>query len=100
MPWEEEQNLTLRAALRTAVHSKGGGGDDVGRGPLRSPSFQSTITIVLFIGPEGGLTADEVELAQEHGAQIVSLGSRILRAETAALAAVANVMYELEPLAL
>ncbi len=40
--------------------------------------------------------AEEVALAQRHGVQVVSLGSRILRAETAALTAVANVMYELE----
>ena len=74
MPWEEERAVMLR---------------DV----LKSPSSQ---TVFLFIGPEGGLTVDEVKLAQQHGAQIVSLGSRILRAETAALAAVASVMYELE----
>ncbi|HLQ10048.1 MAG TPA: RsmE family RNA methyltransferase, partial [Ktedonobacteraceae bacterium] len=75
---------------------------DDGRGPLRSPSDQlisaqhNQITVVLFIGPEGGLAADEVRLAQQHGVQVVSLGSRILRAETAALAAVACIMYELE----
>jgi 16S rRNA (uracil1498-N3)-methyltransferase len=135
MPWEEEQAVTLRDALRNPVHSKGGGGVEEGRGPLRSPSVQQlpvyhnqapvhsrgggsvdegwgplrspsypktlpqsdfTITVVLFIGPEGGLTTDEVSLAQQHGAQVVSLGSRILRAETAALATVASVMYELE----
>jgi 16S rRNA (uracil1498-N3)-methyltransferase len=39
---------------------------------------------------------EEVALAQRHGVQVVTLGSRILRAETAALTAVANVMYELE----
>lgn len=102
MPWEEERAVTLRDALRNAVHSRGGGGVEEGQGPLRSPSFQQSlarhnqITVVLFIGPEGGLTIDEVRLAQRHGVQVVSLGSRILRAETAALAAVASVMYELE----
>ena len=66
--------------------------------PLSNPSthHQSPITVILFIGPEGGLTAEEVSLAQRHGVQAVTLGSRILRAETAALAAVANVMYQLE----
>jgi 16S rRNA (uracil1498-N3)-methyltransferase len=54
------------------------------------------MTVVLFIGPEGGLTAEEVGLAREHGVQVVTLGQRILRAETAALAAIANVMYDLE----
>src|SRR5579859_2560473 len=102
MPWEEEHGLTLRDALRNTVHSRGGGGDDGEWGPLRSPSGQQLpahhnhITIVLFIGPEGGLTVEEVNQAQQHGAQVVSLGPRILRAETAALAAVASVMYELE----
>lgn len=74
MPWEEERAVTLRDALREGMHQ---------------------ITVVLFIGPEGGLTIEEVKLAQQHGVQVVSLGSRILRAETAALAAVACVMYEL-----
>jgi len=44
--------------------------------------------IALLIGPEGGLTADEVAGAAASGWQVVSLGPRILRAETAALAAV------------
>jgi 16S rRNA (uracil1498-N3)-methyltransferase len=102
MPWEEEHGINLRDSLRMAVHSRGGGGDDEGWGPLRSPSSlnplsqsDTTITVALFIGPEGGLTIEEVRQAQQHGAQVVSLGVRILRAETAALAAVASVMYEL-----
>ena len=43
--------------------------------------------IHLFIGPEGGFTAEEIALAQHHGGQIVTLGPRILRAETAAIVA-------------
>jgi 16S rRNA (uracil1498-N3)-methyltransferase len=39
---------------------------------------------------------EEVALAQARGVQVVTLGNRILRAETAAIAAVANIMYELE----
>ncbi len=39
----------------------------------------------LLIGPEGGLTPAEVESARGRGAHIVSLGPRILRAETAAI---------------
>jgi len=45
--------------------------------------------------PEGGLTPEEAALAQEHGVQVVTLGTRILRAETAALATVATIVYEL-----
>jgi len=40
--------------------------------------------------------AEEVALAQRHGVQVVTLGARILRAETAAIATVANVMFEFE----
>ncbi len=48
---------------------------------------------VLIVGPEGGFSSDEVALAQEKGAQLVTMGPRILRTETAAVAAVAIVMY-------
>lgn len=40
-----------------------------------------------LIGPEGGFSAEEEALAQAHGATPVYLGERILRVETAALAA-------------
>ena len=45
-------------------------------------------TLSVFIGPEGGFDRREIDLAIEHGAQIVRLGPRRLRAETAAIAAV------------
>ncbi len=45
--------------------------------------------VALLIGPEGGLTATEVEGAAAAGVLPISLGPRILRAETAALAALA-----------
>jgi 16S rRNA (uracil1498-N3)-methyltransferase len=77
MPWEEEHGLNLRDALKSSKSS-------------------TASTVIIFIGPEGGLTVEEVKQAQQHGVHIVSLGSRILRAETAALATVASVMYELE----
>lgn len=54
---------------------------------------QAPLTAVsLLVGPEGGLEAEEVEAAAAVGWQVVSLGSRILRAETAALAALTLVM--------
>jgi len=49
---------------------------------------------LLLIGPEGGFSAKEVALCQNQGACIVTMGPRILRTETAALAGVASVMYE------
>ncbi len=45
--------------------------------------------IALAIGPEGGWAPDEITLFQEHHWQPVTLGPRILRAETAAIAATA-----------
>ena len=49
--------------------------------------------IILVVGPEGGFTAREAETAQRAGFQLASLGPRILRAETATLAAVSLVQY-------
>jgi len=45
--------------------------------------------VTLVTGPEGGLSAEEIAAARSHDAAIASLGTRILRAETAAIAAVA-----------
>lgn len=49
---------------------------------------------LILIGPEGGFSAQEVEQAKKHGAHVVTLGPRILRTETASLAALSIVMYE------
>lgn len=43
--------------------------------------------VEILIGPEGGLSADEIALASQHGFQAVVLGPRILRTETAAVTA-------------
>jgi 16S rRNA (uracil1498-N3)-methyltransferase len=51
--------------------------------------------VALFVGPEGGYTEAEVERARGVGARVVTLGPRVLRAETAALVASALVLYEL-----
>jgi 16S rRNA (uracil1498-N3)-methyltransferase len=62
IPWEEETQVRLSAV---------------------PPAPDGTIS--LFIGPEGGFTAAEIEAAGAAGARAVSLGPRILRAETAAI---------------
>ncbi|MGM9540037.1 16S rRNA (uracil(1498)-N(3))-methyltransferase [Anaerovibrio sp.] len=49
---------------------------------------------VAVIGPEGGFSLSEASLARELGIASVSLGTRILRAETAAISAVAVIQYE------
>ncbi len=49
--------------------------------------------VMVIIGPEGGFTAEEAEAARQAGFALCALGPRILRAETAALAAVTLVQY-------
>ena len=51
--------------------------------------------IALFIGPEGGFTETEIQTAQKSGISPVTLGPRILRTETAAIAVLSILMYEL-----
>jgi 16S rRNA (uracil1498-N3)-methyltransferase len=53
-------------------------------------------TVSLFVGPEGGFDPEEVDRARQGGAQIVTLGPRVLRAETASVVLAALVLYELE----
>lgn len=54
---------------------------------------QSEGRLYILIGPEGGLTQDEVLAAQEQGGQVVTLGPRILRTETAGMAVAAIAQY-------
>jgi 16S rRNA (uracil1498-N3)-methyltransferase len=51
--------------------------------------------VALVIGPEGGFTRAEVDAAQRHGLQVVTLGPRVLRSETASVAALAIVLSAL-----
>lgn len=69
--YENEHATTLRMALETG-------------------SYQS---VSLLTGPEGGLEEAEVEKARQAGMEICTLGSRILRCETAPLCALSAVMY-------
>lgn len=53
-------------------------------------------SVGIFIGPEGGFEKDEVEKLKEAGASEITLGSRILRTETAGMTALSILMYHLE----
>ena len=53
-------------------------------------------SIGIFIGPEGGIAEDELELAIAAGAKPISLGNRILRTETAGLALVSVIAFEID----
>lgn len=50
--------------------------------------------LLLIIGPEGGISEFELEMARKNGAVPVSLGKRILRAETAGVVALSAILYE------
>jgi len=60
-----------------------------GGGPLLGPWADR---VALLVGPEGGFSDEEVLLAQARGLVTAGLGPRILRVETAALAALARVL--------
>ena len=75
IPWEEETRLGIR---------------DV----LRDPRHRSAKAFVLVIGPEGGFGIQEIDRAKEAGFLPVTLGQRVLRVETAALAGLAILQYE------
>ena len=51
--------------------------------------------ISVFVGPEGGITEEEKNKLTDIGAKSVTLGARILRAETAAIAALSVIFYEM-----
>ena len=53
-------------------------------------------SVGIFIGPEGGFDLDEIALACETGGQVITLGKRILRTETAGLALLSVLMFQLE----
>ena len=70
--WEKEQEQTLHQ-----VHAQA----------------RQVDAVTLVIGPEGGVSAPEAQAAKEQGFRTVGLGRRILRAETAAVTALALVQF-------
>ena len=59
-------------------------------------SLDSKNNIAVFIGPEGGFEEDEVKKSTDSGFEVITLGKRILRTETAGLALLSNIMIRLE----
>ena len=53
-------------------------------------------SIGIFIGPEGGFAKEEIDAAKDAGAKIITLGNRILRTETAGLAVLSILMFQME----
>lgn len=82
-PWSEYCATAAAAELRAAADPLGG--DDLGSLIESLRTAGGPGSLVFAVGPEGGWTDDERQCAAAHGWQIVSLGPRILRIETAAL---------------
>ena len=61
---------------------------------LREAALSDDTDVAVVVGPEGGLTADEVSALEEGGAIAVSLGDTVLRTETAGVVATALAIYE------
>ena len=59
-------------------------------------NMDKTKNIAVFIGPEGGFEEAEVERIKNSGFEVITLGKRILRTETAGLALLSNIMIRLE----
>jgi 16S rRNA (uracil1498-N3)-methyltransferase len=83
IPYENKKGYTMKDALRFTDEIRLKRGDN----------------IALVIGPEGGFDDDEIEMIQDEfdrKAQVVTLGKIIMRTETAGIAALSMIMYELE----
>ncbi len=74
LPYESESHNSLKAILQGS---------------------REAVSVSIFIGPEGGFDESEITLARENGFAIVTLGPRIMRTETAPIACISAVMYEL-----
>ena len=75
--YEEENEITLKQELKK----------------LRE---QEKYKIGILVGPEGGITKEEIEKLTSYNAKVVTLGKRILRTETAPIVLTSNIIYELE----
>lgn len=76
-PYENEKGITIKDVLT----------DEPGAGATN---------IAVIIGPEGGFSEKEADTIVEAGGLSVSLGKTTLRTETAGMAAIAMILYELE----
>lgn len=75
--YEEENEVTLKQELKKLKE-------------------QERYKIGILVGPEGGITKEEIEKLTSYNAKVVTLGKRILRTETAPIVLTSNIIYELE----
>lgn len=75
VPYENEENISLKDVIRDLP--------------------QNIKKIGIVIGPEGGFEEQEIEILRQSNCKIVTLGERILRTETVAIAVSSVILYEL-----
>ena len=75
VPYENEKNVTLKEVL------------------AKLP--KKDLKIAIIIGPEGGFEEKEIQMLEQSNCKIVTLGNRILRTETVAIAMTSVILYEL-----
>lgn len=75
VPYENEKNITLKEVLEELP--------------------KKDLKIAIVIGPEGGFEEKEIEMLEQSGSKIVTLGNRILRTETVAIAMTSVILYKL-----
>lgn len=102
LPWEEARfdgGLSLKQVLQKAdpftVNLFVGPEEGFTAKESDVAQYYGVQLVNLFIGPEGGFTQEEADLASRHDIPAVTLGERVLRAETAAVVAVAIVLHEM-----
>ena len=79
--YEKEENNTLKQELLNLKEKM---------------KEKSNVNIGILIGPEGGISENEINYLEQLGIKIITLGKRILRTETVALAMTSIILYELE----
>lgn len=75
VPYENEKTVTLKEVLNKLP--------------------RKNLKIAIIIGPEGGFEEKEIQMLEQNNCKIVTLGNRILRTETVAIAMTSVIMYEI-----
>lgn len=105
IPWEEERLTSLSALLRQKTlppavpPAMPTASEPAAAARRRKPTLAASprrpFSVNIFIGPEGGFTSNEIAIARHYGVVPVTLGPRVLRAETAGLVAATVALHEL-----
>lgn len=91
-PYENEENMTMKDALTQIKRDMEISADSDSMMTVET----RPLSIAVIIGPEGGFSEEEASEITATGGISVSLGRRILRTETAGMAALSMIMYEME----